>query len=307
MNELEIIRHQRIDGLSLFVDTLDHRTPHFHPEWELIWVLDQPLTVTCDQRESTLAPGQFVLFEPDNPHEFHKQDKSSTFLCLQISPALLPAGAPLRLDGHFPHDHLPARELQWLKKTMADTALAYFREQDHYALLCLGNSARMLHTLLTHMPCHTMSAEERASANRRNARLKRLIRYVDENYMHKIRLADFARAENCSVGYLSHFIKDAMNQTFQEYVNSVRFGCACKLIAAGELRMLDVCMESGFSDYRYFSKSFKDHYGMTPDEFSRRETGALTRSCAVRRSLHSVERFYTPGESLELLAKLIDL
>ena len=71
------------------------------------------------------------------------------------------------------------------------------------------------------------------------------------------------------MSYLSHFIKETMNQTFQEYVASVRVGCACKLIASGGKRMLDVCMESGFSDYRYFSKAFRVLYGMTPDEYSR--------------------------------------
>ena len=32
-----------------------------------------------------------------------------------------------------------------------------------------------------------------AERERRNARLLRLIRFVDQNYMHKIRLSDFAR------------------------------------------------------------------------------------------------------------------
>jgi AraC-like DNA-binding protein len=115
----------------------------------------------------------------------------------------------------------------------------------------------MFHLLLSRMPNHELTAEQSASMDKRNARLKRLISFVDENFMDKIRLSDFAESEGCSMSYLSHFIKDTMNQTFQEYVTSVRVGCACKLIAAGGKRMLDVCMESGFSDYRYFSKAFR--------------------------------------------------
>jgi AraC-like DNA-binding protein len=55
--------------------------------------------------------------------------------------------------------------------------------------------------------------------------------------------------------------------TFQEYVNSVRFNCACKLIAGEDRKMLDVCIESGFSDYRYFCAAFKKRLGTTPDLF----------------------------------------
>lgn len=36
MNELEIIQHQQTEGLSLFLNTVDYRTPHLHSEWELI-------------------------------------------------------------------------------------------------------------------------------------------------------------------------------------------------------------------------------------------------------------------------------
>ena len=46
MNELEIIHHGRIPGLTAFFNTVDYRTPHFHPEWELMWLLDNPLTVS---------------------------------------------------------------------------------------------------------------------------------------------------------------------------------------------------------------------------------------------------------------------
>ena len=133
--------------------------------------------------------------------------------------------------------------------------------------------------------------------------VERFIRFVDENYMHKLRLSDFAAAEGYSMSYLSHFIKEAMNQTFQEYVLSVRLNCACRLMAAGGKRMLDICMESGFSDYRYFSRAFQKQFAMTPEAYSRsrREEESLP---GAHRSIHSVERFYTREDSLRLLSQL---
>ena len=57
MNEVEIIQHPLIDGLSLFFDTLDYRTPHMHQEWELVWVLEGALSVRCGQIHSVVEPG----------------------------------------------------------------------------------------------------------------------------------------------------------------------------------------------------------------------------------------------------------
>lgn len=136
----------------------------------------------------------------------------------------------------------------------------------------------------------------------RNRRLRAFIRFVDENYMHKIRLADFAEAEGVSLHYLSHFVKDALNQSFQDYVNSVRVNCACQLMAAGEERLLDICEESGFSDYRYFSKAFKRQFGLTPEEY--RKVQRKPENAVVHHSLHSLERFYDDEQSKEILSRL---
>ena len=51
MSELEIVRHAQIDGLSMFFNTVEYRTPHLHPEWELILVLEQPLLIACGQEQ----------------------------------------------------------------------------------------------------------------------------------------------------------------------------------------------------------------------------------------------------------------
>lgn len=303
MNELEIIHHRQLEGLSVFFDTVDYRTPHIHPEWELIWILENPLSVTCGQERYLVEPGQMVLFNPNEPHEFHKTKDSCTFLCFQISPSVLPAMLPVHVDGKLPHQHISQEEMTRLREMLSDILMAYLERKDHFGLYCMGQSCILLHGLLEKLPSHLRTQEETESIDKRNARLKRLIRFVDENYMQKIRLADFAEAEGCSLSYMSRFVKNTMNQNFQEYVTSVRFNCACKLIAAGEKRMLDVCMESGFSDYRYFSREFQRQYGMTPEEYSRYTKRLHLESTPMRHSLHSVERFPSRQESLKLVEK----
>lgn len=305
MNELEIIHYRQIEGLRIFFDTVDYRTPHVHPEWELIWILNESLSVMCGQSRFTVQQGQMVLFSPNEPHEFHKEGNSCTFLCMQLSEAILPTMPQIALERRLVHELLTQEEFRALKTRIAAVAAAYLERHDNYNLFCVGSSCLILHELLSKLPYHELSAEEAAGITRRNDRLKRLIQFVDENYMNKIRLADFAASEGCSVSYLSRFIKDTMNQNFQEYVTSVRFNCACKLIAAGGSRMLDVCMESGFSDYRYFSREFRRQYDMTPEEYSRFARKRQLESPAVRHSLHSVERFYSREESIKLMKRYL--
>ena len=306
MRELEIIQHRQIEGLSLFFDTVEYRTPHFHPEWELIWITDGKLSVRCGSREYTGGAGDLFLFYPGQLHEFQQLGENATFLCLQIAPQVFAGTAPglgrTVTEEPYLNPGLGPERCREARASLRQMLTDYLDRPAFYELSFVGACGKLLYLLLSSVACRTMSEEERAHTDRRNARLERFLAFVDENYMHKIRLADFAEAEGCSTSYLSRFIRSALNQTFQEYVNSVRYHSACRLIAAGERRMLDICEESGFSDYRYFSAAFKAQCGLTPEEYAKQAEGV--REEPVRRSLHSLERFYTREESRKLLKSL---
>lgn len=300
MNELEIIQHRRVPGLTVFLNSVDYRTAHMHPEWEVIWVLDEPLRIICGPEETVLEPGQIVIFAPDEPHEFRKQDQNSTFLCVQLSPATLPMRAPMLLD-RFPHRHMSAVELAALKLELLDMARSYLTGEPFYEMKCQGKALLAFYELLRALPTKPMTREELAHRESRSGRLKRLMDFVDANYAHKILLRDFAEQEGCSVSYLSRFIRENMNQTFQEYVNSVRFHRACQLIAGGNRKMLDVCMASGFSDYRYFTRTFREYTNMTPEAYARQGERPTEDRKKLRHSLHSREHFFSSEESLMIL------
>jgi len=301
LNELEIVQYPQIHGLHVFVNTVSYRSPHFHHEWELLWVLDAPLKVIWQQQEITLQPGDMALFPPKIPHEFRQTTGICTFLCLQVAldSAILSTG--ITTQDILLKNHMREEEYLHIRRYALEIAESYFYRKPLYELQCVGKSALMMHTLLQYLPSRMLSAEEVANEDQRNARLMRLTQYVEENYMHKIRLSDFAKSEGCSVSYLSRFIKNTMNQTFQDYVNSVRFHHACKMIAESNDSMVSISMESGFSDYRYFSRTFLENYGMTPAEYRRKANTIVTGKSAQSQSAHSQERFLTRGQSLGIL------
>ena len=90
MEELEIVPQHQIDGMRVFVNTVEYRSPHFHPKWELLWVQDSPLNITSAQKKYEIQPGELILFPPNWPYEFHEMEQPCTFLCLQISSPSLP-------------------------------------------------------------------------------------------------------------------------------------------------------------------------------------------------------------------------
>lgn len=303
MEELEIIEQNRIPGIYAFLNCVDYRTAHFHSEWEILWILDAPLQITASRQTFIASPGQIVLFSPGMTHEFRRVVEGSTFLCVQISPKALPRLSQRVLDACLADSFIDTYEIRSLLFSMANT---YFREEDYYELRVTALINEILYRLLSVLPSHIITNDEKRNQDMRNARMVRLQKYVEENYMHKIKLADFAELEGCTLSFMSHYVRKYMNQTFQEYVNTVRFNAACQLIDDGNKKMLDVCMESGFSDYRYFARAFRKNCGMTPEQYAECQS-ILKQTGRKIRSLQSQERIFMPEESLLALNRLVKL
>lgn len=297
MNEMEIIQHDRIPGLTIFFNTVDYRTPHFHSEWELIWLLDSPLLVSFGGNVFQAEAGSFLLFAPGQPHEFRHVGRACTFLCMQVSREML----PLEQEQIPVNPYLGIGKQEW-KSIIKEIAGSYFQSNPYRSLCCQGNTLLLFYSIFSSISMRKLSREERQQSDKRNRRLAKLIHYVDENYMHKITLSEFAEREGFSMSYLSHFVKETMNQSFQEYVTSVRVNAASKLMSTTNQRLIDISVEAGFSDYRYFSNAFKKQFGMTPEQY--RMTSVHPESVFTHHSIHSLERFYSDEESCLLLLRI---
>ena len=302
MSKVEIIQYEQIQGMALFLNTVEYRTPHLHPEWELIWILDGDLAIKVEDNTYHTQTGDIVLFPPGTVHEFNAKTVASTFLCLQMTPEFLNISSGITAEDLFPKKYLSSQQITKAKKILLEIAETYFNRPFLYQMFCAGQCNLLMHEILQKMPVKTLSADELSSQKKKTNRLNRLISYVEQHYAEKIKLSDFAKLENVTMNYLSHFVKDSLNQSFQSYVNLVRFHAACKLISTQKYKMMEVCRLTGFSDYKYFSNSFKLHSHLTPEEFSQ-NVAHNKLNITTERNLNpqSSEKILDKEESLEVI------
>ncbi len=309
MSEIEIIRYTGIRGIKLFFNTVYRRTPHQHREMEIILVVRNEMKIECERGVFTAGPGCMLFFNPGEIHKLESTD-GCTFLCLQIRPDIFPGCGTENLffDAQVSIGGTDCGELKEIKQFLLTITEAYFRREEGFELYCHATAGLLIHKLLAFLPYHFLTAAERETRLIRNERMHRMFSFVEKNYMHKVRLSDFAEEEGMSMSYLSHFVKDSIGMTFQEYVTEVRLDAACQMILESPKdRLIDICYASGFSDYRYFCAAFKKRLGTTPDLFRqmRSPEGGETAGSA---SPLSEEEIHGKDESeayLELLRKLV--
>ena len=69
---------------------------------------------------------------------------------------------------------------------------------------------------------------------------------------------------------MSRLLKKETGMGFAECLNKARINKAKSLISEGDIFIKDVVEKSGFHNYNYFFKVFRDIEGVTPSEYIKR-------------------------------------
>lgn len=97
--------------------------------------------------------------------------------------------------------------------------------------------------------------------------IKGVLEYIHDNYHNPaLTLKYVASQKGISYHYLSHLFKQAVNVSFNMYVNQIRFEKASRLLQNKSLPINQIARHCGFEDPAYFSKAFKKKTGLSPAE-----------------------------------------
>ena len=101
-----------------------------------------------------------------------------------------------------------------------------------------------------------------------SALVGQIIEYIEQNIASDISLEKCAELVGSSYTYLSREFKKETGMRFVEFLNHQRVNQAKSLLIRGDMSMKEIVEMSGFRNYNYFFKVFKEIEGMTPSEFT---------------------------------------
>lgn len=92
--------------------------------------------------------------------------------------------------------------------------------------------------------------------------------YIIRNIRSKITLKQLAQMIHLHPNYFTQYFKKHFTVSPIEYVNILRLERAAQLLMHNPGKSIEeVAMETGFNDYRYFSRLFRKRYGITPSSY----------------------------------------
>lgn len=97
--------------------------------------------------------------------------------------------------------------------------------------------------------------------------VNQVIEYVKRNIEENVSLEKCAELVGCSYTHLSREFKKETGMRFVEFLNRQRVNKAKSLLIRKDITMKEIVDLSGFHNYNYFFKVFKEIEGITPSEF----------------------------------------
>jgi AraC-like DNA-binding protein len=101
-------------------------------------------------------------------------------------------------------------------------------------------------------------------------RLTRITSYIQRNFMHPLTLNEMAENEQLTGPYLSRYFQQHMGQPFVKYLNGIRLEHAVQSMLETDWSIIQIAMESGFSNLNTFHKLFKETFQTTPYQYRKK-------------------------------------
>lgn len=136
-----------------------------------------------------------------------------------------------------------------------------FKEAILNADLPLTQLADVLRDALLHC-----AAASRGSGHR--TRIVELgMQFSHRHYMQGITMNDAAEHLFLNPSYFSKVFHEETGETYSKYLIRLRMNKAKQLLKTSTLKIYEIAEQVGYSDFRHFSKTFKEIEGMTPGQY----------------------------------------
>ncbi len=248
---------------------------HWHDEMEIIYIKKGHGYVTVDFKQYKVSGSTIVLILPGQLHSIEQYDD----LSMEYENIIFNVNMLLPRT----EDTSSTRFLRPLLNGQITVPCVFSIINPHYDAIsaCLDACDEICKTKpegydlyikgklfeFFYILCNRCRNEKNPRTAKSLDKMKAILKFIENNYMHKITVADAAAHVEFSESHFMRYFKESMGTSFIDYLREYRLTMAARLLVASDASVLTIATEVGFDNLSYFNRAFKNYYGMTPSKF----------------------------------------
>lgn len=250
---------------------------HWHDELQFVVPRRGPLSFTAGEQTYVLNEGQCLFINSRVLHTAKPLDTvGGDYVCIDFHPSLLYSANSL-ISRKYVQPYLTSQSLASLlidgqkswhaeAKSLLETLIAAYDAADYGCELEVLNLLQRLWLLIV---CNNreQTATEVILGPYEQARLDRIIAYIQKNYAEKMTLADIASAALLSASECCRFVKRTLGLAPMQYLNQYRIVQSTELLRTTSRSVSEIAFDVGFNSASYYTERFKEMMNCRPLEY----------------------------------------
>ncbi|WP_158081668.1 helix-turn-helix transcriptional regulator [Paenibacillus selenitireducens] len=253
-------------------------TYHTHSHYEIYYFRGGKCTYLINDQIYIMEPGDLLLMHGMTLHRPHI-DPVEPYIrtTIHFDPVFLQSfmHAPLKVNVLEPFQKLQNIRLQLRDETKQEVEASIDRIQQLYDLgdvVSIQRSHVLLLDLLLqiHNLCSTPLQAKTVLPSARAEHVQRIITFIEQHYAEEITLERLESELHLSKYYLAKIFKEITGLTIFYYLMQRRVKQAKVELMGGVRPITDIGYEVGFKYPSHFSRAFKQHAGVTPEQYRKK-------------------------------------
>jgi AraC-like DNA-binding protein len=115
-----------------------------------------------------------------------------------------------------------------------------------------------------------LTHQQNAKINSNKNRMAYVLRYIQDNLNEQISVEQLSKKAYMSVSSFYREFKNEIGSSPNDYIIDERIKLAEKLLRQPNISVKEVCLQSGFNSFSYFSRIFKKRKNFSPSKYKER-------------------------------------
>lgn len=244
-------------GMSKRVAETGTSWPHYHSLYEIYFMLEGNCIYIIDDKVYNVQEGDIVVIPGGTIHHTKYDDINHSRILINCTCEYIPASVQSGISsGNYLYRNPFVTEEV---KRIFEKTEAEYKLSDRFSdeiLVCLVHS--LFYLLLR-------NSDSCVAVDDGNKVIEQAVAYIREHFSSDITLSSLAKRFSVSPEHFSRMFKKETGLGFSKYLNSLRLQYAEHLLRSSESQSITQIAEiCGFEDSNYFSKKFKELYGVSP-------------------------------------------
>ncbi len=250
---------------------------HWHDEMEIIYVTEGSMIVSIQNEEITLSDGDMAFIQPQFVHSIRQHnDNTAKYFNILFRFSLLETNehgicyekyflpiynSRLMIPKYIGRNDPINERISPFVRQLTDMRRS---SEEGIELIIKSCLYGIMHYIC--LESKPKSAQEDYIENL-YTRLKRSLELVENRYDENLTVEEAARVCNFSASHFSKMFRQLTGTSFTQYLKNYRLEVASKKLRKKSMTVSRAAMECGFNNLSYFTRAFRNKYGVAPYEF----------------------------------------